>query len=198
MQLILHEFKSLKDTVDDWVTRLEAAIIKHEEKFMEELHKLENTISKNRSEVAAEIKSSVAKISLDIQDVLKENKILCKENSNIKDRMSRLESAQLCNNVIITRIPEQQWEPYEATKQRVKDTIAAAFKSNNDTEREDNKKRAENTNIAYCTRVGKYRPNQSRPILVTFQNREDKDQLMLGKSNLPPGLYVNHEYPSPH
>ena len=140
LQLILHEFKSLKDTVDDRVTRLEAAITKHEEKFTEELHKLENTISKNRSEVAAEIKSSIAKNSLDIQDVLEENKILRKENSNLKERMSRLESAQLCNNVIITRIQEQQWEPYETTKQRVKDTIATAFKSNNDTEREDNKK----------------------------------------------------------
>ena len=85
LQLILHEFKSLKDTVDDRVTRLEAAFTKHEEKFTEKLPKLENTISKNRSEVAAEIKSSIAKISLDIQDVLKENKILHKENSNLKD-----------------------------------------------------------------------------------------------------------------
>ena len=51
----------------------------------------------------------------------------------------------------------------------------------------------------YCNQVGKYRPNQSRPISVTFQNREDKDQLMLSKSNIPPGLYVNHEYsPPPH
>ena len=75
---------------------------------MEELHNLENTISKNRSEVVAEIKDSVVKNSLDIQDVLKENKMLCKENSNLKERMSRLESAQLCNNVIITEIPEQQ------------------------------------------------------------------------------------------
>ena len=108
-----------------------------------------------------------------------------------------MESAQLCINVIITGIPEQEWEPYEATKQRVKDTIAATLKSNNDTEREDNKKRAKNSNIMYCTRVGKYRPNQSRPISVTFQNREDEDQLMLGKSNLPPGLYVNHEYRPP-
>ena len=60
-----------------------------------------------------------------------------------------------------------------------------------------NKRIAENTKITYCTRVGRYRPNQTRPISVTFQNKEDKDQLMQNKSKLPPGLYVNHEYP-PH
>ena len=60
-----------------------------------------------------------------------------------------------------------------------------------------NKRIAENTKITYCIRVGRYTPNQTRPISVTFQNKEDKDQLMQNKSKLPPGLYVNHEYP-PH
>ena len=44
LQLILHEFKSLKNTVDDRVTRLEVAITKQEEKFTRELHKLKDTI----------------------------------------------------------------------------------------------------------------------------------------------------------
>ena len=117
LQLILHEFKSLKDTIDNWVTRLEVAITKQEEKFTKELHKLEDAILKNRSEIATEIKNKVEKNTLDMQHIMNENKYLCKENSSLKDRMSRLEAAQLCNNVTITGIPEQQWEPYEATKQ---------------------------------------------------------------------------------
>ena len=125
------------------------------------MHKLEDTISKNSSEIAVEIRSKVVKDTLDLQNVINENKLLCKENSSLKERMSRMESAQLCNNVIITGIPEQQWEPYEVTKQRVKDTIITSLKSNNDTEREENKAKAENTDIAYCTWVGRYRPNQS-------------------------------------
>ena len=142
LQLLLHEFKSLKETVDYWVTRLEVAITKQEEKFTEELHKLEDAILKNRSEVVTEIKNKVEKNTLDMQYIMNKNKYLHKENSSLKDRMSRLEAAQLCNNVIITGIPEQQWEPYEATKQQVIDTIAASLRNNNDTEREGNKIKA--------------------------------------------------------
>ena len=163
------------------------AITKQEEKFTRELNKLEDTISKNRSEIVTKIKCKVDKNKLDIQHVMNENKHLCKENSSLKERMSRMEAAQLCNNVIITGILEQQWEPYDATKQHVIDNIAASFKSNNDTEREENKSKAQNSNTAYCTWVGRYQPNQCQPISVTFQKREDKDQLMSGKSNLPSG-----------
>ena len=30
---------------------------------------------------------------------------------------------------------------------------------------------------------------------MTFQRREDKEQLLKNKRNLPPGLYVNEEFP---
>ena len=75
------------------------------------------------------------------------------------------------------------------------DTIASALRSNNDEERQANIAMAQNTEITYCTRIGRYRSGFCRPILVTFQRQEDKEILMSGKSNLPPGLYVNHEYP---
>ena len=107
----------MKETVDDWVTTLEVAITKQEEKFTQELLKLEDAISKNRSEIVTEIKNKVEKNTSDMQYIMNENKYLCKENSGLKDRMSRLEAAQLYNNVTITGILEQQWEPYEATKQ---------------------------------------------------------------------------------
>ena len=56
---------------------------------------------------------------------------------------------------------------------------------------------AQNIDITYCSQVGKYRPNYDRPILVTFQHREDKELLMSTKNKLLTGIYVNHEYP-PH
>ena len=196
LQLILHEFKSLKDTVNSRVSRLEAAISKQEDKLSEELQKLEDTLSKNTSKASAEIKKSVIKNSLDIAAVLNENKLLRKENDELKDRISRIESTQLCNNVILTGIPEQQWEPYETTKQRVFDTIASAHTNTSEEDRIRNKRIAENTKITYCTRVGRYRPNQTRPISVTFQNKEDKDQLMQNKNKLPPGMkkWINDGY----
>ena len=112
----------------------------------------------------------------------------------MKERLTQIESNQLKNNVIITSILEQQWETYNSTKQRVQDTIVIALKSSNDEERQPNIATAQNTDITYCTRVGRYRLGKFRPILVTFQKREDKELLMSGKSNLPSGLYVNHKY----
>ena len=85
LQLILHEFKSLKDTVDSRVSRLEATISKQEDKRSEELQKLEDTLSRNTSEATAEIEKSVTKNSLDIAAVLNENKLLRKENDELKD-----------------------------------------------------------------------------------------------------------------
>ena len=49
--------------------------------------------------------------------------------------------------------------------------------------------------IAYCTRVGKYRSNYNRPISVTFTRRDDKERVMLIKNKLPTGIYINNEYP---
>ena len=89
--------------------------------------------------------------------------------------------------MIITGVPEQQWEPYEVTKQCVLDTVAASIRSKSDDERQQNAFNVNQININYCTRVGRFRPNQNRPISVTFQNREDKDLLVSGKSNSPQG-----------
>ena len=55
--------------------------------------------------------------------------------------------------------------------------------------------RAQQTEIACCSRVGRYKPNYSRPISVTFQKKEDKESLLSCKRNLPAGIYVNEEYP---
>ena len=85
LQLILHEFKSLKETVDSRVSRLEAAISKQEDRLSEELQRLEDTLSRNTSDATAEIEKSVTKNRLDIVTVLNENKLLRKENDELKD-----------------------------------------------------------------------------------------------------------------
>ena len=72
------------------------------------------------------------------------------------------------------------------------DTITASKGTSNDPDAADD---ARKTEISYCTRIGRYNPNTSRPISVTFKRREDKEQLLTNKKNLPPGLYVNKEYP---
>ena len=60
---------------------------------------------------------------------------LKKENNGLKEQLNQIEKSQLKNNVITSGIPEQQWETYSTTKQRVHDTILSLLKSNSDEER---------------------------------------------------------------
>ena len=99
---------------------------------------------------------------------------------------------QLGNNVKITSIPEQAWESYMHTKQRVIDTIVVSVSSSNDP---DALQEAKKVDISYYTRLGRQRPNHDHPILVTFQRKEDKDNLLKGKCNLPVGIYVSEDFP---
>ena len=106
-----------------------------------------------------EYTNRIEKNSHDIKSLLDENKILRHENTSLKERVSKIESSQLVNNVIITSVPKQQWEPYEVTKQHVLDTVATSIRSKSDDERQQNVLNVNQININYCTRVGRFRPN---------------------------------------
>ena len=110
----------------------------------------------------------------------------------LQERLSRIEATQLDNNVILTGIQEQQWERYEITHQRGIDIIVEAIKP---IEGSNATTRAGNVLISNCKRIGTYRMNYSRPILIAFQRKEDKDLLMSNKQNLLAGIYANDEYP---
>ena len=57
--------------------------------------------------------------------------------------------SQLCNNVIITGLSEQNWEPYETTKQQVIDIITSAAATTGELEKQ---QQAQNIDIAYATK----------------------------------------------
>ena len=192
---LLSQFKSLRESVDNKVGSLENTIQQQKKEVTEELHKIESNLSRHKEELNKQFKEDIQQSRESIQWIVNENISLKKENTELKERLSKIEQTQLKNNVIITSIPEQQWETYNTTKQRVLDTIASSMKGTTEEESKNNIEVSNNTKIAYCTRVDRYWPGRYRPISVTFQRQEDKDTLMSGKSNLPPGLYVNHEYP---
>ena len=192
---LLSQFKSLRELVDNKVGSLEHAIQQQRKEMAEELHKIETSLIQHKEQLTQQFKSDIQENKDNISHIVLENTSLKKENAALKERLNQIEQNQLKNNVIITGIPEQPWETYHTTKQRVIDTIASALKSNSDEERQANSTIAQNTEITYCMRIGRYCTGFCRPISVTFQCQEDKEILMSGKSNLPPGLYVNHEYP---
>ena len=99
--------------------------------------------------------------------------------------------SQLENNIIISGQPEQPWEPYKSTKERVINTIATTLSSSNDNSA---RQEASKVEISYCSRVGRHRIGKPRPISVPFQRKENKKNLLANKRNLPNGIFVKEEF----
>ena len=92
----------------------------------------------------------------------------------------------------MTRIPEGPFEPYATTKQHVHEMLATTISTGSAAEVFNTSRKIEITN---CKRVGKYRVNYSRPILVTFAKKDDKETLLQNKRMLPDGIFANEELP---
>ena len=155
---LMEKVGKLRESVDSKYTKLEDAITMQKKEVTQELHKLEETITTQHAELKDSLTNQIQESNMEVQQVINENMALGQENQNLKHRLDSLETAQLSNNVIITGIPEQQWESYTLTKQRVYNTIAAMKGTSNDPEAITKARKIE---ISYCTRIGRYRPNIS-------------------------------------
>ena len=58
-----------------------------------------------------------------LDEIIEENKHLKREYSKLQDRLTRLETNQINNNVILIGLDEKPWENYKITEQRVLDHI---------------------------------------------------------------------------
>ena len=118
-----------------------------------ELAKLHESIANQKHEITTTVERKIEATNDKLEQVLKENISLKRSNSVLQERLSRLESTHLDNNVILKGIQEQQWEKFEITWQRVIDVIAEALKP---IECSNAMNRAEQVTIANCKRVGRY------------------------------------------
>ena len=124
--------------------------------------------------------------------MIHENKLLRRENASLKEQISKIESNQVRNNIIISGIPEGKWETYDTTVARIYDTIATAF-SSGDIDRA--LEEARQIEIVCCNRIGRYQIGRHRSISVTLRNYANKEKIMQHKKNLPNGIYINEEFP---
>ena len=154
--------------------------------------KLESSITIQQKDSSTVLTNKISENDQRISTCMEENKQLKKENKDLKERLTKIELAQLGNNVIISGMQEQHWESYSTTKDRVYDTIASVMGGSDPTAALEEARKIE---ITYCSRISSYHLNHPYPISVTFRNREDKQNLMQSKNNLPKGVYVNEEYP---
>ena len=105
---IMNKFKSLKDTM-----------VSQKSEISEEINRLKKVITTQKGEIVNEINVKVDTNNRNILKLLDENHELRKELNELKEHVSKTEMAQLSNNIIFTGIPEQPFETYEKTKQRI-------------------------------------------------------------------------------
>ena len=77
---------------------------------------LKQTIYKQKEELKHELVDKIDKNTSQFIEISHENKILHKENEQLKTRLDQIEQNQLSNNIIITGIPEGPYEQYSNTK----------------------------------------------------------------------------------
>ena len=74
-------------------------------------------ITEQKEDIVSEINVKVDTNTKNIIKVHEENWELKRENNELKDCVSKIKSAQLSNNVIVTGVPKQLFETYNKTKQ---------------------------------------------------------------------------------
>ena len=161
----------------------------------EELEHLKTIITDQKEEIISEISVKVDTNSKNIIRVLEENKELKRENDELKDRVSKIQSAQLSNNIIVTGIPEQPFETCNKTKQHMYYIIIEAIKTLDPSQVDVAMEEVMKLDITYCTRVSKAKLGVNRPISVTFGRRDNEEKIMSIKSKLSQGIYINNKYP---
>ena len=107
-----------------------------------------------------------------------ENWSLRKENASLKDRISRIETSQMKNNIIISGVAETRWEPYKTTKTRVHEMIASIMSTGDPSAA---MKEAKKVEILCCSRIGRFQMNRAHPISVTLLKYDDKENILKNK-----------------
>ena len=102
--LLINEFRLLQESV---------------ETVHQDYADLKQTISKQKDDIKQDLTDKIERNTTQLIEINKENKVLRKENNELKSRLDRIEQNQLSNNVIITGIPEGPYEQYSITKLRV-------------------------------------------------------------------------------
>ena len=170
----MNEFKSLRDSV-----KLDYADLKH-------------TITRQKDELQKELIHKIDSNTKQLSFISEENKLLRKENTELKSRLDTVEQNQLRNNVLVSGIQEGPYEQYNMTKLRIQEMIAVTINSGNAVQ---DLETAKGIEIIDCKRLGKYRNNHSRPISITFATRDDKEMFLSNKRTLPDSIYTNEEFP---
>ena len=111
---IISEIQLLRESVHSDYNKLHANYVE-----------LKKSITSRSSEIAEKLNLKIDANTEKISQMINENKLLCRENAFLKERITKIKSNQVRNNIIISGIPESKWEPYDTTVASIYDTQAA-------------------------------------------------------------------------
>ena len=103
-------------TLEERYSKLEDAIGSQNKAVTSDIQKLENILTEHKNELTEEVNKKIDTNSANISAIIEENIQLRLQNTNLIERINKIESTQFSNNVMITGLSEQQWESYETTK----------------------------------------------------------------------------------
>ena len=112
-------------------------------------------------------------------------------NQLLKKKLGKLEDRLLDNNLLFSGIQEENGETEMSRYQTILDIISTTFVG---TDYKMQLNQAKQIRIEKLEHKGRYAPNRTRPISVTFTHHCDLLDILANKRYLPDGIYVNQEY----
>ena len=113
------------------------------------------------------------------------------KQKKLETRISALEDQLLEKNIIFQGLTEDEFEDQQETKTKI---ISVLTNVTEGATAEDRKEAAKKTPIDSIERMGKYKPNRTRPVKVKFMNKTDVSCLFKNRKKLPDGVFIDREY----
>ena len=133
-----------------------------------------------------------------VKELKSENKNLharvCKlefNNRLLKRKLGKLEDRLSDNNLLFSEIKEEDGETEMSRYQIILEIISTTFMG---PDYQTQLNQAKQICIEKLVRKGRYAPNRTRPISVTFSHHCDAQDILANKRYPPQGIYVNQEY----
>ena len=160
-----------------------------------------DAINGKMDKLTRDTEQTVNKCTASIAKLIHENNHLREKHNELQEKVIKLEYYTRRNNLRFDGFDEQTGETDRDCYNKIQRAIANLY----DDDEEQNEAgepvgetaymKARRVDIPRIHRYGKYSPNRKRAIIVNLQYYSDREYIMSNRENLPPGIYVNEDFP---
>ena len=122
----------------------------------------------------------------------REIQYLAAEQAKLKTQLTKLETRNLENMLIIRGIKEEPKENEDVCCEKIYRELANTISGSDPEERFTT---AKTLTIRKCRRLGKFKRDRIRPISVEFVHKEDRTYVLEDRNYLNDGIFADKEYP---